>query len=165
MTITLESADADTCLYLRDGNARSGDYLYQNDDDGGITRSTIEETLSAGSYTIEATTYGTGETGDFTLTVSGLSSPGEFTSVSAGVGHTCGLKQDGSVVCWGWNSHGQATPASRRVGLHQRRREPQLRGEAGRLRHLLGPEQLWSGDTAGRGVRLRQHRVATYLWG
>ena len=38
----------------------------------GSTRSKIEETLSAGSYTIEATTYGTGETGSFTLAVSGL---------------------------------------------------------------------------------------------
>ena len=29
-------------------------------------------TLAAGSYTIEATTYEVGETGSFTLTVSGL---------------------------------------------------------------------------------------------
>ena len=72
MTITLESTDADTYLYLRDGDATSGAFLYENDDDGGITRSKIEETLSAGSYTIEATTYGTGETGSFTLAVSGL---------------------------------------------------------------------------------------------
>ena len=72
MTITLESTDADTYLYLRGGDATSGAFLYENDDDGGITRSKIEETLSAGSYTIEATTYGTGETGSFTLSVSGL---------------------------------------------------------------------------------------------
>ena len=73
VTITLESQDADTYLYLRAGEARSGEFLYQNDDDGGTTRSTIQETLAAGTYTIEATTYGTGETGSFTLTVSGLS--------------------------------------------------------------------------------------------
>ena len=72
VTITLESSDADTYLYLREGEARSGEFLYQNDDDGGTTRSTIQETLAAGTYTIEATTYGTGETGSFTLTVSGL---------------------------------------------------------------------------------------------
>ena len=46
-TITLESEDADTYLYLREGDARSGDYLHQNDDDGGTTRSTIQETLAA----------------------------------------------------------------------------------------------------------------------
>ena len=72
VTITLESTDADTYLYLREGESRSGTFLHENDDDGGITKSTIAQTLSAGTYTIEATTYGTGETGAFTLTISGL---------------------------------------------------------------------------------------------
>ena len=36
MTITLESTDADTYLYLRGGDATSGAFLYENDDDGGI---------------------------------------------------------------------------------------------------------------------------------
>ena len=71
VTITLESQDADTYLYLRAGEARSGDYLNQNDD-GGTTRSTIQETLAAGTYTVEATTYDPGETGSFTLSISGL---------------------------------------------------------------------------------------------
>ena len=71
-SIVLESSAGDTYLYLREGDARSGAFLYENDDDGGITRSKIEETLAAGSYTIEATTYNPGETGSFTLTVSGL---------------------------------------------------------------------------------------------
>ena len=41
---------------------------------------------------------------------------GEFTSVSAGALHTCGVKRDGSVACWGSNEDlegnvvGQATP-------------------------------------------------------
>jgi alpha-tubulin suppressor-like RCC1 family protein len=30
--------------------------------------------------------------------------------VSAGYAHTCGLKGDGTVVCWGWNGYGQSTP-------------------------------------------------------
>ena len=74
VTITLESADADTFLYLREGaNAKSGAALHENDDhEGSLSRSQIRETLAAGSYTIEATTYEAGETGSFTLTVTGL---------------------------------------------------------------------------------------------
>ena len=77
VTITLESGDADTSLYLREGSARTGTSLHENDDHegAGLTRSTdsqIRETLPAGAYTIEATTFGEGETGSFTLTVAGL---------------------------------------------------------------------------------------------
>ena len=72
VTITLES-DTDPYLYLREGEAKSGAFLYENDDlaPGTDTNSRIQETLSAGTYTIEATTYSSGETGSFTLTVSG----------------------------------------------------------------------------------------------
>ncbi len=31
-------------------------------------------------------------------------------TLSAGGLHTCGLKDDGAIVCWGWNGYGQATP-------------------------------------------------------
>ena len=73
VTITLESTEADTYLYLREGDSRSGTFLYENDDiESGNTNSRIEETLAAGTYTIEATTYNAGETGGFTLTVAGL---------------------------------------------------------------------------------------------
>ena len=73
VTITLES-DTDPYLYLREGEAKEGDFLHENDDIVLVTNtnSRIEETLAAGTYTIEATTYGFGETGSFTLTVSGL---------------------------------------------------------------------------------------------
>ena len=72
VTIDLES-DADTYLYLRAGEAKSGDYLHENDDvESGNLNSQIAATLGAGTYTIEATTYAEGETGSFTLTVSGL---------------------------------------------------------------------------------------------
>ena len=79
MTITLEltSGNADTFLYLRQGeNAKSGTALHENDDDGATTRSKIDETLAAGTYTIEATTFDTSQTGNFTLTISGLGSSG-----------------------------------------------------------------------------------------
>ena len=35
---------------------------------------------------------------------------GGFASVSAGYAHTCGVQRDGSVVCWGRDHEGQATP-------------------------------------------------------
>ena len=73
VTIDL-SSDVDTYLYLRSGDALAGTVLHENDDraTGGGTDSRISETLAAGSYTIEATTFDAGTTGSFTLTVSGL---------------------------------------------------------------------------------------------
>ena len=72
VTITLES-EIDTWLYLLEGSGRTGTVRYDNDDIvSGNLDSQIRETLSAGSYTIEATTYDAGVTGSFTLTVSGL---------------------------------------------------------------------------------------------
>ena len=35
---------------------------------------------------------------------------GSFTYVSAGVEHSCGVKTDESIVCWGSNTSGGATP-------------------------------------------------------
>ena len=65
VTITLESSDADPYLYLRAGDATSGDTLHRS-------TSEIQESLDAGSYTIEATTYFADETGSYTLTITGL---------------------------------------------------------------------------------------------
>ena len=94
VTITLESQDADTYLYLRRGETRSGDFLYENDDDGGTTRSRIQETLVAGTYAIEATTYDEGQAGSFTLTVGGLGAIPAVQSCSVGLtlapGEGCG---------------------------------------------------------------------------
>ena len=76
VTIDLES-DLDTFLYLRTGNARAGAVLHENDDvdrPAGDYDSRISETLMAGTYTIEATTYHADQAGTFTLAISGLPS-------------------------------------------------------------------------------------------
>ena len=70
VTVALESGAANSYLYLRQGDAISGTALYENDDvEPDDTDSRLQEELAAGSYTIEATTLGPGETGSFTLTV------------------------------------------------------------------------------------------------
>ena len=81
ITITLESSSVDTYLYLREGAGRDGSVLHENDDIvSGNTNSEIQEALSTGTYTVEATTYDSGATGQFTLTVSGLPAAVEPTS-------------------------------------------------------------------------------------
>lgn len=35
--------------------------------------------------------------------------------VAAGTGHTCALRSDGTVACWGWNSYGQSGSSTIRV--------------------------------------------------
>ena len=35
---------------------------------------------------------------------------GRFKQVGGGYGHSCGLKVDGTVACWGWNRDGRSTP-------------------------------------------------------
>ena len=66
VTITLESS-TDPYLYLRAGEAKSGTAVHENDDiaAGTDTNSRIQATLGAGTYTIEATTYGAGLEGSF----------------------------------------------------------------------------------------------------
>ncbi len=85
VTITLDSS-VDTVLYLLSGVGRDGEQEAVNDDHGTLVNtdpcadnsnlgqfdSCITKSLAAGSYTIEATTYDEGETGDFMLTVSGI---------------------------------------------------------------------------------------------
>ena len=73
VTINL-SSDEDAFLYLRSGTSTDGSALHENDDYNypASTDSRIVETLSAGDYTIEATTYNAETTGDFTLTTAGI---------------------------------------------------------------------------------------------
>ena len=42
-------------------------------------------------------------------------SAGEFALVSAGDDHTCGVKTDGTVGCWGSSNFGQAYPPNPKV--------------------------------------------------
>ena len=66
VTIDLTSS-VDTFLALRNGSG-TGTGLIEEDDDGGSgLNSRITRTLSAGTYTIEATTYAPRRTGSFTL--------------------------------------------------------------------------------------------------
>jgi len=68
VTIALSSTAFDTYLYLRNP---AGSVIKSDDDSGGGTNSRISFTLpagTAGTYTIEATSYSSGRTGAYTLT-------------------------------------------------------------------------------------------------
>ena len=64
------ASSEDTYLYLLSGADSEGSVV-DEDDDGGSTgnNSYLDLTLEAGTYTIEATTYDAGATGDFSLTI------------------------------------------------------------------------------------------------
>lgn len=64
VTIDLKSSQQDAFLYLLQSG---GSLLASNDDSNGTTDSQIKRTLSAGTYTLEATTYYAGKTGAFTI--------------------------------------------------------------------------------------------------
>ena len=127
VTITLES-DEDTYLFLLEGVGKDGAQVADNDDHasesdctaalGNSTDSCITESLDAGDYTIEATIYDTGVTGDFTLTVTGLDGgtvappPAPNTPsvvVSAGSNHACALDSNGEIACQGVNESNQVS--------------------------------------------------------
>ena len=119
VTITLRSNDdppVDTFLYLRDGEEKDGEAVAENDDISSDNRnSRIEDhSLEPGTYTIEATTYNSGETGEFTLVVDiEPTEPTEpdmkYISISSGANHVCAIANDGSIMCWGDDSEGQVS--------------------------------------------------------
>ena len=68
--VTIDLASSfDTYMALRAGSGTSGRVIETDDDGGPGANSRITRTLSAGTYTIEATTYLSGRTGSFTLTL------------------------------------------------------------------------------------------------
>ena len=89
VSIMLTSSE-DTYLYLLDGASKEGPDLYENDDitPGSDLNSRIEQQLQPGEYTIEATTYNSQKTGEFTLEVSGISKPPEDADCSFGIAVT-----------------------------------------------------------------------------
>ncbi len=48
--------------------------------------------------------------GDGTTTAKPAPPAGSFSQVATGDTHTCGVKQDGTVACWGSDAYGKATP-------------------------------------------------------
>ena len=64
------TAPVDAYLALRQGAGRTGTMVASNDNVGSRNfNSAINMMLAAGTYTVEATTYSAGQTGDFTLSV------------------------------------------------------------------------------------------------
>ena len=68
VTIDLESS-TDTYLFLLNGSGQTGTVIAEDDDSGTGTDSQIVRTLSAGTYTVEATTFASQTTGTFVVTV------------------------------------------------------------------------------------------------
>ncbi len=66
------------------------------------------------------------------------SPPQDDLRISAGKYHTCGIKTDGTVACWGSNGDGQSDAACRDVPTDQLRRHPHVRGQDGRYRRCAG---------------------------
>ncbi len=70
VSVDLASTEADSYLYLRDGDGTQRGAQIARDDDGGTgDNARIRRALAAGTYTVEATAYGAAEAGAFTLTV------------------------------------------------------------------------------------------------
>ena len=118
VTVALNSSAADTYLYLRNGDATSGTVLHENDDhEGSTSASQIQETLAAGSYTVEATTYSAGATGAFTLSISGLAGT-TAPDPGTGTGDNCSqtIAADGTVS----GSWASGCDSEERTGSHAR---------------------------------------------
>jgi len=71
--IDLESS-VDTYMFLLEGDGTDGNVIIEDDDGGNKYNSRITRRLEAGTYTIEATTYSAGRTGDFNLMISEIPS-------------------------------------------------------------------------------------------
>ena len=88
---------------------------------------------------------------------------GRFTSVSAGGSHTCGVRTDGTIDCWGLDLYGEASPP-----------EGQFASVSAGQGHTCGVRPrgdvvCWGSDEDGQNflapgaVRLRQRRPESQL--
>ena len=68
--IDMISTSMNTFLYLLEGSGTDGDRITNGYDGAGGTNARITRELEAGTYTVEATTWPAGLTGDFTLQIS-----------------------------------------------------------------------------------------------
>ena len=120
VSVVLESAAAETVLYLREGAGTTfGTHIGFNEGepDYNYHRAVIEQTLGAGTYTIEATTYSASETGNFTLTVSGAGGTG---GPGPGGCDVVEIAADGSAVSGAWAADcGSQTRAGRYARYYQ----------------------------------------------
>ena len=97
--IDLESTDSpvvDTYMFLLSGAGTDGSVLEFDDDDGPGLNSQIVRELSAGSYTVEATTLLSGTTGNFTVTIQVTAVPPPECTVTSLGAITSTVTQTGS---------------------------------------------------------------------
>ena len=123
VTVSLSSTEFDAYLYLLKGAGKDGDTVAKNDDISNSDKNSRidEKALTAGVYTIEATTFEATTGGEFSLTLTARVLPPPpkpaprtdgFVDVSYGSDHACALHEDGSIACWGANEYGKASPPS-----------------------------------------------------
>ncbi len=134
VTITLRSSEVeDTFLYLLEDWGPDGDVVEFNDDIAGrndLHSQLVFESLDAGRYTIEATTYEPETTGEFTVSIAmevaegyevtepppepepvPVAIPADgYIDVSYGSNHACALHVTGTIYCFGDPEHGKTTP-------------------------------------------------------
>ena len=83
--------------------------------------------------------------------------------VSAGGGHTCAVKLDQTLVCWGLNADGQATPPAGTFTRGERREPPHVCDQDRRHGRLLGPRRRGLDGSAHRGLHCGQRRRRAHL--
>ena len=137
VTITLRSSEVeDTFLYLLEDWGSDGDVVEFNDDidqRDDLHSQLVFESLDAGRYTIEATTYEPETAGEFTVTIEmevaegyepiepssdpepvPIAIPADgYIDVSYGSNHACALHVTGTIYCFGDPEYGKTTPSRR----------------------------------------------------
>ena len=69
-----------------------------------------------------------------------------FSAVSAGISHTCAIRANGAIECWGWNQHGQAdAPAGRFSAVSAGYDHTCAIGEDGAI-------QCWGSNSSGKST-------------